>query len=114
MRKTGKRYLKVYDANREVVERWLYFLRVHAMQGVAMRVDMWDMKPLGVGKTTFERAEREFEQRSQQQQQRRQVEGKSGGEKGRPAKVAAPRASAGEDAGASSEQATREEPSAKS
>lgn len=38
-RRTHKRLIKAFDADTEVVERWLQFLRIHAMPGVAMRVE---------------------------------------------------------------------------
>lgn len=49
--------VKVYDANEDVVEKWLYFLRVHEMAGVGMKAEMLKRRPVGIGRTIFEGAQ---------------------------------------------------------
>ncbi|KDR72782.1 hypothetical protein GALMADRAFT_142515 [Galerina marginata CBS 339.88] len=48
-RKVHKRAVKAWDADPEVVGRWVTYLRAHAMPGVGMKVTTWDRLPLGVG-----------------------------------------------------------------
>ncbi|KAH9475366.1 37S ribosomal protein S10, mitochondrial [Psilocybe cubensis] len=48
-RKVHKRAVKAWDADPEVVQRWIAYLRAHAMAGVGMRVTTWERLPLGVG-----------------------------------------------------------------
>lgn len=48
-RRTNKRLIKVWDADVEVVEKWLHFLRIHAMEGVGMRAEVFRHVPLGFG-----------------------------------------------------------------
>lgn len=48
-RRTHQRAIKVYDANDRVVDRWLHFLRLHEMPGVASKVELFRAYPLGVG-----------------------------------------------------------------
>ncbi|PPR03600.1 hypothetical protein CVT24_007589 [Panaeolus cyanescens] len=50
-RKVHKRAIKAWDADPEVVQRWIAYLRKHAMPGVGMKVTVWDRVPLGVGKS---------------------------------------------------------------
>lgn len=40
-RRTHKRVIKVWDADAQVVDRWLEFLRIHAMAGVGMRAEVY-------------------------------------------------------------------------
>lgn len=40
-RRTHKRVIKVWDADQKVLDRWLTFLRIHAMEGVGMRVELF-------------------------------------------------------------------------
>ena len=54
-RKVHKRAIKVWDANPEVVQHWISYLRKHAMPGVGMRVTTWDRLPLGIGGLNLER-----------------------------------------------------------
>ena len=44
-----KRAIKAWDADPEVVQRWISYLRKNAMPGVGMKVTTWDRIPLGVG-----------------------------------------------------------------
>lgn len=53
-RKVHKRAIKAWDADQEVVERWVKYLRSHAMGGVGMRVTRWERVPLGIGRTALE------------------------------------------------------------
>ncbi|KAF6752604.1 ribosomal protein S10 domain-containing protein, partial [Ephemerocybe angulata] len=49
-RRTHKRCVKAWDADPEVVERWVGYLRRHAMGGVGVRVVRWERAALGVGR----------------------------------------------------------------
>lgn len=49
-RRVHRRSIKVYDASDETIERWLHFLRVHEMPGVASKVQLFRRYPLGVGR----------------------------------------------------------------
>lgn len=53
-----------------------YFLRVHEMGGVGMRVDQWEMKELGVGRRVYEEAKRAYEEAETARPKR--VEGAAG------------------------------------
>ena len=48
-RKTYKRVIKAWDADPEVVERWVRYLEKHALAGVGMRVVRWERAPVHVG-----------------------------------------------------------------
>lgn len=48
-RKVHKRVIKAWDADADVVARWVAYLRAHALAGVGMKVITWDRVPLGVG-----------------------------------------------------------------
>ncbi|PWN30453.1 hypothetical protein BDZ90DRAFT_229475 [Jaminaea rosea] len=85
IRKTGKMSLKLYDANRDVVERLCYFLRVHEMGGVGMRVDQWEMKELGVGRRVYEEAKRAYEEAETARPKRVEGAAKEGSEAQSPA-----------------------------
>lgn len=50
-RRVHKRVIKVWDADVAVVERWLHFLRVHCMDGVTMRAEIYRHFPLSIGST---------------------------------------------------------------
>jgi small subunit ribosomal protein S10 len=50
-RRIHKRVIKVWDADVAVVERWLHFLRVHCMNGVMMRAEIYRHFPLSIGST---------------------------------------------------------------
>ena len=45
-----KRAIKAWDADAEVVQRWIAYLRKHALAGVGMKVTTWDRVPLGIGR----------------------------------------------------------------
>ncbi|PWZ01700.1 ribosomal protein S10 [Testicularia cyperi] len=48
-RKTHSRAIKLFDANEQVVDRWLHFLRIHAMPGVGMKAELFRYHEPGVG-----------------------------------------------------------------
>ncbi|TFK71389.1 ribosomal protein S10 [Pluteus cervinus] len=48
-RRVHKRGIKAWDADPEVVARWVAYLRQHAMGGVGMRITRWERMPLGIG-----------------------------------------------------------------
>ncbi|KAJ3576980.1 hypothetical protein NP233_g26 [Leucocoprinus birnbaumii] len=50
-RKVHKRAIKAWDADPEVVEQWVKYLRVNMLGGVAMKVTRWEHLPLGVGQS---------------------------------------------------------------
>ena len=49
-RKTHKRAIKAWDADPEVIERWVRYLQTHPVAGVGMRIVRWERAPVGVGK----------------------------------------------------------------
>lgn len=53
-RKVHKRAIKAWDADPEVIERWVKYLENHAMGGVGMRVIKWERARVGVGKHRLE------------------------------------------------------------
>lgn len=52
-RRTHHRCIKVYDASDAVVDRWLHFLRIHEMPGVASKAQVIRHYPRGVGQQLF-------------------------------------------------------------
>ncbi|TFK35875.1 hypothetical protein BDQ12DRAFT_655223 [Crucibulum laeve] len=52
-RRVHKRAIKAWDADPEVVDRWVQYLRKHALGGVGMRVTKWERASLSIGKTTL-------------------------------------------------------------
>lgn len=55
-RKTHSRAIKLYDANDQVVDRWLHFLRIHALPGVGQKAELFRYHELGVGSKLMEEA----------------------------------------------------------
>ena len=53
-RKVHKRVIKAWDADPEVIERWVRYLENHAMGGVGLRVIKWERAKVGVGKDRLE------------------------------------------------------------
>ena len=53
-RKVHKRAIKAWDADAEVIDRWVKYLENHAMGGVGMRVIKWERTEVGVGKRRLE------------------------------------------------------------
>lgn len=50
-RRVHKRVIKVWDSEVKVVEKWLHFLRIHCMNGIGMRVEVYRHFPLSIGST---------------------------------------------------------------
>ena len=48
-RKVHKRLIKAWDADQEVVERWVRYLEKHPLPGVGIRVTRWQRAPVGIG-----------------------------------------------------------------
>lgn len=48
-RKVHKRAIKAWDADHEVVERWIKYLEEHPLEGVGIRVTRWQRAPVGIG-----------------------------------------------------------------
>lgn len=59
-RKTHKRVIKAWDADPEVIERWVRYMELHAMAGVGMRVVRWERAPVSIGKKILEHAKGEL------------------------------------------------------
>ncbi|TFY83208.1 hypothetical protein EWM64_g798 [Hericium alpestre] len=55
-RKVHKRAVKAFDADAEVVDRWIKYLERHALAGVGIRVVRWHRVPVGVGRKQLESA----------------------------------------------------------
>ncbi|CAG8495791.1 1559_t:CDS:2 [Paraglomus occultum] len=55
-RKTHKRLLQLKDANRDVIERWLYYIIDNAPSGIGMRVTLWEYEELDVGERMLKQA----------------------------------------------------------
>lgn len=55
-RKTHSRVIKLYDANDQVVDRWLHFLRIHALPGVGQKAELFRYHEMGVGDKLMEEA----------------------------------------------------------
>ncbi|KAI0919812.1 hypothetical protein AcV5_001780 [Taiwanofungus camphoratus] len=53
-RRVHKRVIKAWDADQEVVDRWIKYLEEHAMAGVGIRVVRWHRAPVGIGQRTLE------------------------------------------------------------
>ena len=45
------RGIKAFDADAEVVDRWVRYLEAHALPGVGMRVVRWHRLPIGIGRS---------------------------------------------------------------
>ncbi|CDS01115.1 related to RSM10-mitochondrial ribosomal protein, small subunit [Sporisorium scitamineum] len=55
-RKTHSRAIKLYDANDQVVDRWLHFLRIHALPGVGQKAELFRYHELSVGEKLMDEA----------------------------------------------------------
>lgn len=53
-RRVHKRAIKAWDADPEVVDRWVRYLEEHAMAGVGIRVTRWHRVPVGIGEKNLE------------------------------------------------------------
>jgi small subunit ribosomal protein S10 len=49
-----KRAIRAFDADPEVVDRWVMYLERHAMEGVGLRVVRWHRVPVGIGRAQTE------------------------------------------------------------
>jgi small subunit ribosomal protein S10 len=49
-RKVYRRVIKAWDADQEVIERWIAYIRTHRMPAVGMRLTRWERAPVGVGR----------------------------------------------------------------
>lgn len=56
-----KRAIKAWDADPEVVEQWIKYIRLHGMGGVGIKVTRWEHLPIGVGRTMLEGVELELD-----------------------------------------------------
>ena len=45
------RAIKAFDADAEVVDRWVRYIEAHAVPGVGMRVVRWHRLPVGIGRS---------------------------------------------------------------
>jgi len=50
-RRVHARAIKAFDADPEVVDRWVRYLEAHALHGVGMRVVRWHRLPVGIGRS---------------------------------------------------------------
>ena len=50
-RRVHARAIKAFDADAEVVDRWVRYLEAHALPGVGMRVVRWHRLPVGIGRS---------------------------------------------------------------
>jgi small subunit ribosomal protein S10 len=48
-RRVHKRAIKAWDADPDVVERWIKYLESHTLGGVGMRIIRWERATVGVG-----------------------------------------------------------------
>ncbi|EPQ53194.1 ribosomal protein S10 [Gloeophyllum trabeum ATCC 11539] len=55
-RKVHKRLVKAWDADPQVIERWVRYLERHAMPGVGMRIVRWERAPVGIGEKVLKNA----------------------------------------------------------
>lgn len=53
-RRTHKRVIKAWDADDEVVEKWIKYLEAHPLAGVGFRVVRWQRAPVSVGELTMQ------------------------------------------------------------
>jgi small subunit ribosomal protein S10 len=50
-RRVHARAIKAFDADAEVIDRWVRYLEAHALPGVGMRVVRWHRLPVGIGRS---------------------------------------------------------------
>ncbi|KAH7923593.1 ribosomal protein S10 [Leucogyrophana mollusca] len=55
-RRVHKRAIKAWDADPEVVDRWVKYLVRHTIPGVGIRVTRWQHAPVGVGREMMQSA----------------------------------------------------------
>ncbi|KAI0245829.1 ribosomal protein S10 domain-containing protein, partial [Lactifluus subvellereus] len=49
-RRVHMRTIKAFDADAEVVDRWVRYLEAHVLPGVGMHVMRWHRLPIGIGR----------------------------------------------------------------
>ncbi|KAF8350328.1 ribosomal protein S10 domain-containing protein, partial [Amanita rubescens] len=64
-RKVHKRLIKAWDADQEVVDRWLQYVQKHGIGGVGIRIVRWDRVAVGVGKRRLEDVSGEMDVRAE-------------------------------------------------
>jgi small subunit ribosomal protein S10 len=67
-RRVHKRAIKAWDADPEVVEKWIKYVRLHAMGGVGIKVTRWEHMPVGVGQTMSQDTGLEAERQSPEEE----------------------------------------------
>ena len=60
-RRTHRRVIKVFDANREIVDLWLRYLKKNGIGGVGMRARVHEFVEFGFGRKEVEGLEKQFE-----------------------------------------------------
>jgi small subunit ribosomal protein S10 len=55
-RKVHKRAIKAWDANEQVVNLWLKYLKRHMIAGVGLRITRWHRVPVGIGEQILKNA----------------------------------------------------------
>jgi small subunit ribosomal protein S10 len=55
--KTYRYSIDVFNADEEVVERWIYYLKEHAPPGIRLIVDKWETREIGYGKEMLDKAQ---------------------------------------------------------
>lgn len=60
---THSRCIKAYDADPEVVDRWIKYIERHAQAGIGIRVVRWHRVPVGAGETQMKRVVDRFNKR---------------------------------------------------
>ncbi|KAL4072008.1 ribosomal protein S10 domain-containing protein [Scleroderma yunnanense] len=55
-RRVHKRAIKAWDADPDVVNMWVNYLRKHMMPGIGMRVTRWERAPIGIGQQILQRS----------------------------------------------------------
>ncbi|KAH9840739.1 ribosomal protein S10 [Rhodofomes roseus] len=53
---THKRVIKAWDADMEVIDRWVKYMEEHTMAGVGIRVVRWRRAPVSIGRKRFDAA----------------------------------------------------------
>ncbi|KZT67552.1 ribosomal protein S10 [Daedalea quercina L-15889] len=53
-RLTHKRLIKAWDADMEVIDRWVKYLEEHMLAGVGIRVVRWHRAPVSIGRKQFD------------------------------------------------------------
>lgn len=64
-RKVHKRLIKAWDADQEVVDRWLQYVQKHSIGGVGIRIVRWERVAVGVGKKRLEDVSGEMDARAE-------------------------------------------------